>query len=280
MITYNTRIFAEDPLLKFHFEDFDKNDKLNLYLGNSDTSLLKYDNNKVNILIELEQPNRFLHPESHNTTFICEDFFDKILTINPEFVKNRNEQLGKNLYEHVFFPYSSRYIPTNFEKTNDVIYTGNKNYFDICSKINGYSLIWVGENGHKKNISYEEKIHLTKSSKISLSHSIVDFKDVIPFMDKQNKTVSHINGIFEQHKARTIEAAFNKSIIIHIDTGQKIIEEFFKEGEDFLYYKDGLIDEILSNYEDYKYLSENAFNKATNNYTTEHFYNKFIKPLL
>jgi hypothetical protein len=280
MIIYNNKIFSEDPLFKFHFEDFNISDNINLYLGNSDTNLLISDKNKFNILLELEQPNRFLHPNSHGTTFICEDFFDKILTINPEFVKNRNEQLGKNLYEHVFFPFSSRYVPISFEKTNDVIYTGNKNYFNICGNIGNHSLIWVGENGHKKNITYEEKLHLTRSSKIALSHSIVDFKDVVNFMDEQKNTVSNIDGIFEQHKARTIEAAFSKSIIVHVDTGQKLIEEFFKEGEDFLYYKDGLIDEILNNYEDYKFISENAFNKAVNNYTTEHFYKKYIKPLL
>lgn len=280
MIVYNTDIFKEDPLYKFHFEDFHNDENVIIHLGFNKSNLFKRSPNEKHILIELEQPNRFLHPSSHQTTYVCESFFDNILTINLEFVKNRNKILNKDLYYHVFFPYSLNYLKNEFIKSNDVIYTGNKDYFNICSKINKNNLIWVGLNGNKHNISYEEKISLTNSSKISISHSIVDFSDLINFMDTQKETVSHNNGIFEQHKARTIEAAFNKSIIVHIDTGQKLIEEFFKEGEDFLYYKEGLIDDILNNYEKYKFISENAYNKAINNYTTKHFYDKFIKPLI
>jgi hypothetical protein len=280
MIVYNNQVFSEDPLHKFHLEDFHKNDDVIIHLGYNPSNLIKKNQNEKHILIELEQPNRFLHPVTHDSTFICEKFFNKILTINPEFVKNRNEKLGVELYTYVFFPYSLRYVSTDSFKTNDVIYTGNRDYYNICNKINNRSLIWVGRGGNISNISYLEKINYTKNSKISISHNIVEFKDLIPFMDTQKDTVSHIDGIFEQHKARTIEAAFNKSIIVHINTGQKLIEDFFKEGEDFLYYREGLIDDILNNYDSYKFLSENAFNKSINNYTTEHFYNKYIKPLL
>ena len=280
MILYNHSGFGEDPLHKFHLEDFHNNSEVIIHLGYNPSNLVRKNQNEIHVLIDLEQPNRFLHPVSHDTTFICEKFFNKILTINPEFVKNRNKTLGIDLYTHVFFPYSLRYVSDDSNKTNDVIYTGNKDYYNICNKINNHSLIWVGSGGHRYNISYLEKINLTRDSKVSISHSIVDFKDLISFMDTHKDTVGHIGGTFEQHKARTIEAAFNKSIIVHIDTGQKLIEEFFKEGEDFFYYKDGLINNILNNYEDYKYLSENAFNKAMNNYTTEHFYNKYIKQLI
>jgi hypothetical protein len=249
-------------------------------MGYSPHNLSKSDLDKKHILVELEQPNRFLHPESHSTTFICENFYDKILTINPEFVASRNKALGRDLYEHVFFPYSSRYVLNTTQKTNDIIYTGNRNYFGICDKFYHRRFVWVGANGNISNISYEEKINLTRSSKIALSHSIVDFSPWIDFLDRQKETIKHVNGIFEQHKARTIEAAINKAIIIHVNTGQRLIEEFFSEGEDFLYYRDGLIEDILNDYEKFAFLSENAYNKAINNYTTEHFYKKYIQPLL
>jgi hypothetical protein len=278
MIVYNNNIFSEDPLHKFHFEDFHTCDNLKLHLGFHPQNLNKKEGEK-HILIELEQPNRFLHPSTHESTLICESFFDKILTIHPEFVKNRNKLLNLDLYQHVFFPYSSRYLSTNINKTNDVIYTGNKDYYNICGDLGDKSVIWVGANGNTRNITYQEKINLTSKSKIAISHSIVEFKDLIKFMDEQKETITHFDGVFEQHKARTIEAAFNKAIIIHIDTGQKIIEEFFKEGEDFLYYKKGIIEEVLNNYDNYTYLADNAYNKALSNYTTEHFYNKYIKPL-
>lgn len=282
MILYHNKIFKEDPLFKFHFEDYLINEKIVLHLG-FDPSVNRIKNNgEVHILFDLEQPNSFLHPLCNQNTFICEGFFDKILTINPIFVKSRNKILKKDLYQYVFFPYSKRYIKETYNKTNDVIYTGNKDYFNICKNImaSNKSFIWVGLNGTKNNISYEEKIQLTNNSKISISHSIIDFNDLKEYIDGHYEIIPNINGIIEQHKARTIESAFNKSIIVHVKTGQNIIEDFFKEGVDFLYYEEGIIDEIINNYEKYTYLSENAYNKAISNYTTEHFYDKFIKQLI
>jgi len=278
MIHYNPHISREDPLYKFHFEDYHTDSNVKLHLGFNPLFSPARKSGDFHILLDLEQPNSFLHPTSHNGTRICEEFFDKILTINPIFVKNRNESLGRNLYEHVFFPYSNRYISNSFNKTNDIIYTGNKDYFDVCKNLlNKHNMIWVGFDGNHKGISYNEKINLTSSSKISISHSIIDFNDIIDYINSHQDTIHNVNGIIEQHKARTIEAAFNKSIILHIKTGQNIIEEFFEEGVDFLYYEEGLVDEILNNYEKYTYLSENAFNKALTNYTSEHFYKNFIK---
>lgn len=279
MVIYNDDIFSEDPLHKLHFEEF-VDDKIVLHLGYNENNLKTKDNDKIHVLLELEQPNRFLHPKTHETTFRCENYFDKILTINPEFVKNRNKILNKELYEHVFFPYSSKYVKTDFDKTNTIIHTGNKDYFNIFNGLKKYNLIWVGNNGTHRKISYLEKIRLTAESKIAITHSIIDFKEIIPFLDNHSNVISHNNGIFEQHKARTIESAFNKVIMIHMNTGQKVIEEFFEVGKDFLYYEEGLIDEIIHNYDKYTFLSENAYNKAVNNYTTEHFYNKYIKPLI
>ena len=147
-------------------------------------------------------------------------------------------------------------------------------------KFSKYSYIWVGNGGTHRNIDYISKINLTNISKISLSHSIVDFNNLTDYLNTHLDTVTHNNGVFEQHKARTIEAAFSKCIIIHLKTGQNIIEEFFKEGEDFLYYEDGIIDEVLENYNKYEYLANNAFNKAINNYSTKEFYKQYIKPLI
>jgi hypothetical protein len=280
MVIYNQDLFREDPLYKLHFEDFVLSENIILHLGDNPINRIRQNNNEKHILIEFEEPNKFLHPISHHITLQCEAFYDKILTINPTFVKGRNKSLGRELYQHIFFPYSLRYLINEFDKNIDVIYTGNKDYFNICSNLNDRSLIWIGTNGNRSNVSHDEKINLISKSRIAISHSIVDFKDVINFMDTQKDTVGHINGIFEQHKARTIEAAFNKAIIIHIDTGQKLIEEFFEEGKEFLYYREGIFEEVLNNYNNYKFLAENAYNKAFNNYTTKHFFNKYLKPLI
>lgn len=280
MIVYNNEIFGGDPLHRFHFEEFEIPNNIVLHIGYNPINLKKTNEDEKHVLIDLEQPNRFLHPSTNYSTFICEDFYDKILTINPEFVKNRNKKLNKNLYEHVFFPFNEKYLNQNIIKTNDIIYTGNVDYFGLNKKFNKYNYVWVGRLGTHVNISYESKINLTNSSKISLSHSIVDFKNIKDYLDIHKDVVTHIDGIFEQHKARTIEAAFSKCVIIHLKTGQNIIEEFFIEGKDFLYYEDGIVEDILENYNKYEYLANNAYNKAINNYTTKEFYKNYIKPLI
>jgi hypothetical protein len=280
MIVYNNQVFSEDPIYRFHFEEFEIPENFYLHVGYNPSNLKKTNKDEKHILIDLEQPNRFLHPSTNYSTTDCENFYDKILTINPEFVKNRNKKLNKNLYQHVFFPFSEKYLNFNFDKTNEIIYTGNVDYFGLNQKFSKYSYIWVGNGGTHRNIDYISKINLTNISKISLSHSIVDFNNLTDYLNTHLDTVTHNNGVFEQHKARTIEAAFSKCIIIHLKTGQNIIEEFFKEGEDFLYYEDGIIDEVLENYNKYEYLANNAFNKAINNYSTKEFYKQYIKPLI
>jgi len=37
--------------------------------------------------------------------------------------------------------------------------------------------------------------------------------------------------------------------------------------------------EFFNNYDNFKFMTENAFNKAINNYTTQHFFEKFLKPI-
>jgi len=100
MIHYNPHISKEDPLYKFHFEEYHSDSNIKLHLGYNPLITLSKRLGEYHILLDLEQPNSFLHPETNKNTSICEEFFDKILTINPIFVKNKNELLGRNLYEH------------------------------------------------------------------------------------------------------------------------------------------------------------------------------------
>ena len=62
-----------------------------------------------------------------------------------------------------------------------------------------------------------------------------------------------------------------------------VIEKFFDENVDFLYWKDinelkNLIYKILENYDKYKFLADNAYEKAINNYTTEKFIYNYLIP--
>ena len=61
-----------------------------------------------------------------------------------------------------------------------------------------------------------------------------------------------------------------------------IIEHFFKEGEDFIYFEKGELNSklshILENYCDYIDIINSAYYKVRNKYTTLNFFKDFIVP--
>ena len=86
-----------------------------------------------------------------------------------------------------------------------------------------------------------------------------------------------------QLKSRPFEAAFGKSLILCKKDEWNIIETWFTEGEEFIYYSSAeelrtIIDDVLNNFEKYEEIVENAYNRAINEYTTEAFVKKhFVK---
>jgi spore maturation protein CgeB len=134
-------------------------------------------------------------------------------------------------------------------------------------------------------------LQLYSKSKIALIHNLLfpSSADIpryrqFPNSDK-NKAFDLLNyGLMPQIKSRVIEAAFNKSLILCFKDHWKIIEKLFEPDVDFIYFNDNndlkeKTQYILNNYDDFKFMTENAFNKAINNYTTQHFFEKFLKPI-
>tara|TARA_Y100001973_G_scaffold106279_1_gene183125 strand:+ start:1305 stop:2216 length:912 start_codon:yes stop_codon:yes gene_type:complete len=300
MVFINNDIFSEDPLHKMHFDEFCIPTGFELYLGYHPS--VKKSNGQYKILLELEQPNRFNEQQTHQSTFLIEDTYDKILTINKDFVENRNKILGKKLYEYCYFPFNSRYIPNvSIEEKNDsVVYVGNVDIFNMFKKAidndNITNYTHVGSRGSISGVSYLKKIQLTSQAKISLSHSLMYKSDETDFISKLIPTLSD-DDAFDmfirgdlirksetisynfQHKARTIEAAFCKNVIVQFRDAVNLIEDFFTEGEDFVYYEKGILSDILNNYDNYKQIAYNAYNKAVTKYTTKSFYNDFLLPV-
>jgi len=63
-----------------------------------------------------------------------------------------------------------------------------------------------------------------------------------------------------------------------------MIERFFEPEREFVYYEPNKLEEslenILKNYKSYEPVIENAFQKANSQYTTEKFFEKYLKNMV
>lgn len=89
--------------------------------------------------------------------------------------------------------------------------------------------------------------------------------------------------IVPQLKSRAFEAALCHSLILCRRDQFNIIENFFEPEKEFVYYEPGKLEEkireILSNWSVYELVIENAHKKFLAEYTTEKFFEKYLKNL-
>lgn len=279
---------TEDPLYYLHFEDFaDITPDFYFFMSDAIDKILSGQyNDKKKVLLTLEEPN-FCTSDSYHTFW--HEHIDQILTICPyTTLCNPNRTF-------VFFPFSEKYTPDNFQKNIDVTYFGSfphyvpwGMYIDELSK--KYKVRWGNYNhGTDQKCSYVSKIHLYAQSKISIVHGLCNVSSEsknrylnFPNSD-QNKAFSHIHQlVLPQIKSRMFEAAFSKSLILCQKDYWNPIEYFFTPNQDFIYFENiqDLLKKtelILSNYEYYyNTIVESAYEKAISNYTVRHFVDKFL----
>ena len=84
-----------------------------------------------------------------------------------------------------------------------------------------------------------------------------------------------------QLKSRIFEAAFCRSLILCKKDNFNVIEKYFMPGEEFVYYEEGrlveTVNKVLTNYDAYLSVIENAYNRAVKQYTTNAFFEKYLK---
>jgi hypothetical protein len=247
------------------------------------------------VLFYTEWPNGFAirnDTSEYKKIFSLSDKFVKILTDCPFSVEYFNTKYNFNKLERVFFPINPKFIPEETEKTFDVYYTGH--YFNspikFCfSTLNDkFNLCFVGNDyGKHSGCSYKQKIHLNSKSKISIVHGLLEWpvydrknvRDCFP--DHRAFDLVEEYGVVPQIKTRTFEAAMSKSLILNFYDSWNLIESYF-EPDEFLYWYDlkdleEKIHHIVNNYEDYIPTIEKAYNRVTTKYTTQSFFEKYLR---
>lgn len=259
------------------------------------------------VRLEFEEPNKFFRGENFDS---YDHDFHKIFTLCPYTADYFNHLQDADHRIPIFFPFDKKAIPAISAKDVDIIYTGHiiakPIYRDIktISKFN-YRLV---SNSKSKlvtdfGIGYHEKINLISRSKITLVHNLLyptfkHMREVWKYQDWQNNLafkclpnpsgwpkffLNRKNMVVPQLKSRVFEAAFSRSLILCKRDPFNVIEKYFEPEKEFVYFNDGelkqKIEEILANYEEYLPIIESAYIKAVNLYTTETFFDKYLKNL-
>jgi hypothetical protein len=156
-----------------------------------------------------------------------------------------------------------------------------------------------------KDVTHREKLKLISESKVTIVHNIL-FHNVFAARCVQNTPDFRSNGAFAeipdksmlrslwhailgkeyivpQQKTRLFEAAFCRSLILCRKDRFNVIERFFEPGKEFVYYEEGRLEEtlerVLADYDSYKQTIENAYQRAMRDYTTDAFFEKYLKNL-
>ena len=294
------RDYQEGPVPYLDFSQYLKTNSLSFLYGcdSYHIDVTQILNNKTNIFLELEQPNSWWALSNPINYINC---VDKVFTICPYTAKWLNKQLGQNIFTPIMYPINSKYNETsilrNVDKDIDVFYSGglyNQDHYIMLEHIKNFKykyLFWNNDCPYVTDINtnYINKIMAIARSKISICYNLLypnvnQIWKVKQFKGWQdNEAFSEIyNGIVPQFKSRVTEAALNKSLILIKKDPWNVIEKFLTPNEDFIYFNDSnnlteIIQNILNNYEYYENIVNNAFVKVFNNYTSEKFYEKYVK---
>lgn len=281
----------DQSIYAYDFSDYidykTKTDYTLISIGSGTKVYELYDNI---VLFWTELPNCLIHAKNplsdYNKTMEVQNKFVKILTNCPFSVEYFNQKYNYDKFQYVFTPINVKYIPTQTEKVYDVFYTGHySNPISFCYPIlDKFNFCFVGRDwGKHRGVSYKEKLILNSKSKISIVHGLLNWpdistKDLFPEHDAF-KLIEH--NIVPQIKTRTLEAAMSKSLILTLHDPWNIIESLF-EPDEFVYWYDNedlekKIKHILQNYNDYIPMIEKAYRRVVDNYTTNHFFEKYLK---
>jgi hypothetical protein len=259
------------------------------------------------VRLEFEEPNKFFlgdRQEKYDADF-C-----KIFTLCPYTAKYLNETQGNSKRVPIFFPFNEDYIPKKEEKIFDIIYTGHVVSTKILKDleiISRFNYKFVSNSKHELvtdlSVDYAGKMSLISKSKITLVHNLLyptlrHIRNVWKYADWRNNSafselpsliniykyfISSEKMVVPQLKSRVFEAAFGRSLILCKKDPFNVIEKYFIPDKEFLYYEEGGLENtiqlIINNYEKYSHIAERAYERAIVEYTTEAFFNKYLKDL-
>jgi len=295
----NQKEFWGGPCRYMKFPEDD--DNIDIHLGMC-TTTKGLDPNRINMHIDFEMPNMWLHPDSRKIVEQREQAFDKIFSINPDIVESRNKFLGEEKWEYTWFPVNEEDIADDFTKEYDIfgcwLWGPNPLLYDVLKPITEkYKDSYCGVHATSDKApntgdpDYFEKLKLNAKSRITLGYNcqyiMTRYQQSAEDLKKLGIVNYYLDTIFKRasyshHKSRNIDGFLSKSVVLIYKDGDNIIEDFWTPDKHFIYYEnyndlDEKIIYILSHYDEFEDMINESFEFTKKNYTTKAWYDRFIR---
>lgn len=286
--------YPYDPLHSFNFEPYLKDiSGVSLYYGSIPIESLKNDINQNNtdfkILLNFETPNSIFISNFDNEFYL----FNAIFHLCPYTCNYLNKKYNTDKFKVMYFPIEDNeyIIPTN--RNIPVYYTGHIDINDMSQLILETINRIIGKDKFQQlrdsiNIKsvegYYAKMKLLANVKIAIVHNVLKEMNKFPgYNEHINDILAHEelpwflpNDLVPQLKSRVFEGGLMGCILLVYKDKYNVIEKYFTENEDFIYYEnkddlDNKIDTILKDYDKYKLIGINIQKKIKENYTSKHF---------
>jgi hypothetical protein len=282
-----------DPQRLYNFDKYIEDlSGISIYYGLGMHNTEYDDNFKVKLIVE--HPNFLYHKSLDLDIDIDSEInkYDLILNICPYTSKMLNSKYNTDKCKYSFFPLPETIFTYPNERIYDIFYSGHYNanikclpmIYEILHKYMGNKYYELHNMLNSSN-GYNNKINIYTQTKICIVHNILADKSYFPGFNSFNADKYYIENLpwhtdhfdyVPQQKTRMFEGAMAGCILLVYKDNYNIVEDFFEENKEFIYFTDKndldtKIELILNNYDKYKIIGENARNKCLNNYTFKHF---------
>jgi hypothetical protein len=298
------------PTRRLDFADFaDRAGDFVLLPGHSDLDRLEPQRRRIAYL-EFEEPNRFLSDFLFKQREENEPRLAWIFTLCPFTAAWRNQRREGPRRTPIFFPFNTRHLPAPQRKDIDVVYTGGMHasgLFRMAEEIAPFNYRIVSMFPHPRvtdlGVSYAAKMELIARAKVTLVHNLLwpspdhlaTLARLVPDFAANEAFAMVASGapqefpdsggemLIPQLKSRLFEAAFARSLILCRRDPWNLAERFFEPERELVYYRPGelraTLTEILARYDDYREVIERAHRRAMASYTTEAFFERYLRGL-
>ncbi len=299
-------VYVIKDLLQKSNEDSDHVLMVTLDCARKDSIKEQYQHYKTKSLITEWTPCEFAEIPSRNLTHVLKDYeyFDNVYCICPYSCKYLNNLYGYNKFKYApcWFTNYTVQNPFEIEKDTDICYVGgihliaHAQAIDVMSNYK-YKFLTLGTCGHPDIDKYRthqklltsEKYYQMVTCRISLNINMIDFRQhhINMLMSDHDIVQKHraFNNIYSgtapQFKMRVHESASVGALILCKRDNWNIIEDFYEEGKEFIYYDESeelhdIIKDVRENWNNkYKQITKNAYNRYLQ-YTTDNLWD-YIK---
>lgn len=283
--------YQYDPQRTFDFSKYIPNG-VSLYYGLGQQNTNGDRNKKVKFYVETPNFLYGRYDSGHDN-----ENYDLVLHLCPYTCNYLNDKHTTDKFKPIFFPLED--IRIENERTIDVYYTGHSIWnLNVCTMIENFVRNKLGEHTFlelknrmsKESIdSYYAKMDILSRTKICIAHNVLVPRQHIPdyfsnFLTRRHLPWDEKDTPIPQIKSRIFEGALMGCVLLVYKDEYNVIERYFTEGDDFIYFTDeedlrNKTETILADYSKYVHIGLNAQKRVRENYLTKHFIDEMLKLL-